>query len=121
MGLFPYAGRPPKVIAPVVGTTKSMKVGKAPRVLKGVKAARSKATKITRLWDDLPRNSASTPLPPKYPASGAFPMGVLETVEVWLPDPMAVLTLDHRCFFGNTEFSLGLRTVFLASEPLGNA
>ena len=91
-------------------------VGKAPRVLKGVKAARSKATKITRLWDDLPRNSASTPLPPKYPASGAFPMGGTGDGGGVVAGPdgspnlgPSVLLRQHRIQLGTTDgiFSIG--------------
>ena len=36
---------------------------------------------------------------------------VLVTVVVWLPSPMAVVTLDLQGFFGNVELSLELWTV----------
>jgi hypothetical protein len=37
--------------------------------------------------------------------------GVLVTVGVYVPSPMAVVTLDLQGYFGNTELSLELWTI----------
>ena len=54
----------------------------------------------------------------RHPPSRSIGGRVLVTVVVWLPNPMAVVTLDLQGFFGNAELSLELWTVIAGISGL---